>query len=40
MSGVQLLRHRISDKSAGVETYLSKLLQAMTIAKYLLVMLI
>ena len=37
MSGVQLMRHRLSDKPAGVETYLSKLLQDKTITKYLLV---
>ena len=30
MSGVQRLHHRISDKPAGVETYLSKLLQVLT----------
>ena len=27
MGGVQLMRHCLSDKPAGVETYLSKLLQ-------------
>ena len=31
LRGVQLLHHRISDKPAGVETYLSKLLQAILV---------
>ena len=40
MGGVQLMGRCHNDKPAGVETYLSKLLQDKTIAKYLLVMLI
>ena len=37
-SGVQSAHHRISDKPAGAKTYLSKLLQAVTVALYLLAM--
>ena len=38
--GVHRLHHLISDKPAGVETYLSKLLQVMLIVLHLLAMLI